>query len=171
MRKYKAYHTSIKSCFALGIEDAVLPASFIDSISHSTAYYWKKDQPEKYVGYEFASQIESNFDDVHTILDERIRLFKKSFIAFARLYLMILDSIGQVDFQKMIRQNKYILVDLIDNLSKALNNKKVTHSMCKFLRITPKMFNAWKDYRQYTCDKSMVNICFKRLPQQVSIAD
>ena len=107
-------------------------------------------------------------DDVHVMLDERLKLFKKSFFAFARLYLTILDSIGKDDFQKMIRKNKYVFVDLIDNLSKAFDNKKIENSICKFLRITPKMFTSWKSYRKYQCSESLSNICFKRLPQQIS---
>ena len=41
----------------------------------------------------------------------------------------------------MIRKNKYVFVDLIDNLSKAFDNKQIEKSICKFLRITPKISN------------------------------
>ena len=165
---YNKYNTAIKTSVALNIHNQILPASFIDSLPPSTISGWRNLNPEQFVGYQFANQIESNLDDVHVMFDERLKLFKNSFFAFARLYLTILDSIGKNDFQKMIRKNKYVFVDLIDNLSKAFDNKQIEKSICKFLRITPKMFKSWKSYRKYQCSESLSNICFKRLPQQIS---
>jgi len=168
VNKYQSYHTSIKSTISLGIEKSILPASFLDSIPRTTLQTWKDIAPEKYVGYEFASQIESNMDDVHTMLDERIKLFRRSFFAFARIYILILNSIGKKEFLALVRKNKYVFVDLIENLSSAFENKAIASSICKFLRITPKMFVSWKYYRLYACDTSLIKVCFKRLPQQIS---
>jgi len=139
VNKYQSYHTSIKSTISLGIEKSILPASFLDSIPRTTLQTWKDIAPEKYVGYEFASQIESNMDDVHIMLDERIKLFRRSFFAFARIYLLILNSIGKKEFLALVRKNKYVFVDLIENLASAFDNKAITNSICKFLRITPKI--------------------------------
>ena len=166
---YKSYHTSIKTSFSLGIEEDLLPASFIDSLPPSTKDGWKNAPANKFVGQEYAQAIEANLDDVHTVLDERVKVLRGAFMAFARLYLTILNAMGKDDFQKLIRKNKYTIVDLVDKLSIAFDNKNITKSICSFLRITPKMFASWKNYRKFTCSNSLANICFKRLPQQVSI--
>lgn len=36
------------------------------------------------------------------------------------------------------------------------------------LKITPKMFDTWKRYQTYTCSQSLINLCFKRVPHQIS---
>ena len=40
-----------------------------------------------------------------------------------------------------------------------------------FFALRLKCFSSWKDYRKHTCGKSLANVCFKRLPQQVSIKE
>ncbi len=109
LKKYNSYHSSVKTSFALGIERDLLPARFINSLLPTTIDGWKKALANKFVGQEYAQSIETNLDDVYTILDERIKVLKGAFIAFARLYLTILDCIGKDEFQKLIRKNKYAL--------------------------------------------------------------
>ena len=64
---YNKYHTAIKTSFALNIHNQILPASFIDSLAPSTVSGWKHLNPEQFVGYQFANQIESNLDDVRDV--------------------------------------------------------------------------------------------------------
>jgi hypothetical protein len=57
MQKYKKYHTDIKTSFTLGIQDQVLPDSFLKDIPNSTSHYWKDEESEKHIGSEFAKNI------------------------------------------------------------------------------------------------------------------
>lgn len=45
--KYKKYHTDVKTCFALGIQNEILPENFIREIPGSTSQYWKHESSEK----------------------------------------------------------------------------------------------------------------------------
>ena len=53
MSKYNTYHTEIKTCFALGLQEQLLPQTFIESIPNTTSHYWKNQDSDKYVGGEF----------------------------------------------------------------------------------------------------------------------
>ena len=53
MNNYKSYHSAVKSSYALGIQNQVLPDSFIKSIPHSTSQNWKGISPDKFVGGTF----------------------------------------------------------------------------------------------------------------------
>jgi hypothetical protein len=66
MNKYNRYHSTIKTSYALGIETQVLPDSFTKTIPRSTTQNWKELQPEKFVGNEFASQVENDLEKSKT---------------------------------------------------------------------------------------------------------
>lgn len=69
MQKYKKYHTDIKNCYALGIQNEILPDKFTKKIPNSTSYYWKYEVSEKYIGYEFSKSIQDSLDDTKIFLD------------------------------------------------------------------------------------------------------
>lgn len=165
MKKYNSYHSSIKICYSLGIENHVLPQDFLSSIKPSTVHYWKNDTPDKYVGSEFASTVHNNIDDLQVIYDQKIEHLKRMFVTFCKVYLTILSFIGEKEFQTIIKKNRNRVVALIENVPSSLVDRNM---LCKFLRITPKSFQTWKRYQNYFCDFSLLNLCFKRVPQQIS---
>ena len=67
MHKYKSYHSGIKTCYALGIQEQVLPENFTKKIPNSTSHYWKNENPDKYLGVEFVSKIDDNLLYKHTL--------------------------------------------------------------------------------------------------------
>jgi hypothetical protein len=75
---YNTYHTGVKTCFALGLQEQLLPQTFIESIPNSTSHYWKRENPDKYLGSDFVSQIEEGLDDTILFLDKRLAFGKIS---------------------------------------------------------------------------------------------
>ncbi|MBB4808267.1 hypothetical protein HNP38_003609 [Chryseobacterium defluvii] len=148
----------------MGIQQQVLPHSFTSSIPRSTSQNWKELDPEKFLGNEFASQVEHDLEKVKTILDERVKKMTTAFYAFCRLYLTIIEFIGKKNFEKIILQNKESVIDLVSNLPVEFNRNLV----CKFLQITPHQFNIWKNNRLYKCPFSIIGYCKKRFPNQIS---
>lgn len=164
MKKYKRYHSTIKTSYALGIHRQILPDSFTSSIPRSTSQEWKELNLEKFVGSEFASQVENDLEKVKTILDERVKKMTTAFYAFCRLYLTIIDFIGKKNFEKIILQNRESVIDLVSNLPVEFDRS----SVCRFLQITPHQFNIWKSNRSFRCSISIVGYCFRRFPNQIS---
>ena len=164
MKKYKRYHSTIKTSYALGIHEQILPHSFTSSIPRSTTQNWKELQPEKFVGNEFASKVENDLQKVKVILDERLKKISTAFYAFCRLYLSIIEFIGKKNFEKIILQNREAVIDLVSNLPLEFDRNLV----CKFMQITPHQFNIWKHNRLYKCALSIIGYCSKRFPHQIS---
>jgi hypothetical protein len=48
MKKYNRYHSTIKTSYALGIQQQVLPHSFTSSIPRSTTQNWKELSPKNH---------------------------------------------------------------------------------------------------------------------------
>jgi hypothetical protein len=165
MNQYKAYHTSIKTCFSLGIHQKLLPEHFLSLIPPSTSHHWKKQHPSKYLGDELALKIESSFEDVNTLLDQRVTRLRQAFVAFTRLYLSILRFIGENQFKATLKQHRTQLVSLIDNASKHFGNRD---GICKLLRISTASYKSWKRITVHGCKQSLLGICFKSFPQQIS---
>lgn len=161
---YNTYHTSVKTSYALGIQEQVLPPEFINSVPRSTSKGWEDKKPEDYVGSEFAAQVEADLNKVKTLLDERLRQMSNAFYAFARLYLTILEFIDRDNFKKIILQNRETVIDLIDNLPFEFDKDII----CKFLLVSPHQFKIWKNNRLFACSKSLVGYCTKRFPNQIS---
>lgn len=165
MSNYNSYHSAVKSSYALGIENQVLPDTFIRKIPRSTTYDWKNNiDPDNFVGNEFATQIETDLEQVKLLLDKRLKKIRVAFFAFARLYLTLLDFTEKPNFHKIMLQNKEAVIDLIDNLPVEFNQNLV----CKFLQITPHQFKIWKSNRLFKCPLSIIGYCTRRFPTQIS---
>ncbi len=106
MKKYRFYHSSVKICYSLGIENHLLPNEFLSSIKPSTAHYWKNDNPDKYIGSEFAPAINHNLDDLQIIYDQKVEQLKRMFVAFCKVYLTVIGFIGKKEFKSIIKKNR-----------------------------------------------------------------
>lgn len=168
MGKYKKYHSDVKTTYALKLQNELLPKKFTSQIPNSTASYWKdNEKPERYVGSEFASTIQSNLNDTKVFLDPRVHFGKEVFIQVARFYIAILNLIGKERVFTSIIQNKNIIVQLLENLhSNFPFDKRI---LLLFLNISPRQYSMWLGIHANACDKSLANTCFKKRPNQVAL--
>ena len=166
MTKYKKYHTDIKTCYALGIQKELLPEKFVKEIPGSTSFYWKDLNAEKFVGSEFASGIQNNLDDTKVFLDSRLYFSRKAFVQLGRLYITLLTLLGKENIRKVIKMNRNVFVDLIENLSDDFPIAK--KDLLRFLMISKRQYSFWLSDRKFACNQSLVGQCFKRRPMQIS---
>ena len=160
MQKYKKYHTDIKTSYALGIQDQVLPPSFINQIPNTTSHYWKQENPEKYVGTEFSDSVRNSLDDTKVFLDERLKLSREAFVQFGRLYLTIIQFIGKENLRKLIKQNRNDFVSVFENLSEDFFIPK--QRILQFLSISTKQYATWLGEQKSFCSKSVIGQCYKK---------
>ncbi|WP_456442103.1 DDE-type integrase/transposase/recombinase [Psychroserpens sp.] len=168
MGKYKKYHSDVKTTYALGLQKELLPNKLTDKIPNSTTSYWKENErPERYIGGEFASNIQSNLNDTKVFLDPRVSLGKDVFIQVARFYITILSLIGKQRVFASIVQNKNIIVQLLENLHPNFPfDRKL---LLLFLNISPRQYSMWLGIHANACDKSLANTCFKKRPNQIAL--
>lgn len=168
MGKYKKYHSDVKSTYALGLQNELLPKKFKKQIPNSTTSYWKENEkPERYVGGELASSIQSNLSDTKVFLDPRIHIGKEMFIQVARFYIAILNLIGKEHVFRAIVQNKDIIVQLLENLHPRFPFEK--RLLLQFLNISPRQYATWLGIHLNLCEKSLAKTCFKKRPNQIAL--
>lgn len=101
------------------------------------------------------------------MLDKRIKKLRLAFFAFARLYLTILNFIGEGNFQKLILQNKDIVLRFFQHLPAEYFNEDL---LCHFLQITPHQYKIWKRNSLYSCASSFLGYCIN-FPNQISLSE
>lgn len=166
MSQYNSYHTAIKTCFALKIQHQILPKKFILQIPASTSHYWKNESADKYLGAEFANDIQNNLDHTKIFLDKRLTFSRKSFIRFAKIYLTLINLLGKDNIKKVIKTNRNIFIDLLENISD--NFPMAKKDLLRFLFITKSQYSFWLGDRKFACSKSLIGQCFKRRPRQIA---
>ncbi len=152
----------------MGIEKDMLPADFITSIPHSTASYWRNGNSEKYLGQEFSELVANKSEDLKLMFDKRVRYLKKGFVAVCRIQLTLISIFGISNFKKAITKNKETVINLIERTSEALGGTSI---VCKALRIKDATYQNWKRIQQHYCPSSLTELCFKRIPNQVSLSE
>lgn len=168
MGKYKKYHSDVKTTYALGLQNELLPNDFTSNIPNSTTSYWKdNERPERYVGGEFASKIQSNLNDAKVFLDPRVSLGKDVFMQVARFYIAILNLIGKEQVFASVLKNKNIVVQLLENLHP--NFPFDRRLLLLFLNISPRQYQIWLGIHLNLCEKSLANTCFKKRPNQIAL--
>lgn len=163
MRKKNSYHTSVKTCYSLGIQQ-ILPEDLQKIIPKSTAHYWKSESEEKYVGYEFANRISKNLDQANIILSDKVKHERALFFAFCRIKIQLIEIIGKDHFRKGLRANKNKVVRLVERIKPQFGVKR----LCSFLNLTPSTYSAWKVSSFINCPSSALNLCFRKKPLQIS---
>ena len=83
MNQRKSYHTFVKICYALGIENDWLPKHVTKEISNSTSHYWKKDDPTRFIGHDQADTISKNLSEIKLIYQDSVQREKQLFMAYA----------------------------------------------------------------------------------------
>ena len=163
---YKSYHTSVKTCYALGIQDQILPEKFTKRIPPTTSHYWKHQNPDKYIGNEFSYNIQDALDDTQVFLNPKLQLGRKAVVKCFRLYLTLLSFIGKEHLQTLIKNNREVFVSTLENLGHDFPVSK--DLLLRFLQVSDKRYKAWLSDRKFACPQSVIGQCFKRRPNQIS---
>ena len=162
---YTTYHTNLKLCYSLGIENQIFPEEFLEQIPKTTSQYWKKKSITEYYGSEYEEISKCTFEELKLIADSRAKQMRKTFVSFLKVYFMIIELIGENKFKQIIKSNYRQLVPLIENLISVTQSKNL---ILKFLKISPFQFGQWQKMRRYECKESLIWVCYKRESRQIS---
>ena len=165
---YKKYHSSVKLAYAMGMEKQLLPESFRSQIAPSTAHHWKQDDPDEYIGSEYASMIGRNLEELQLILDGRVLTTRKMFMSICRIQLTLVTLFGKDQFRELMIRNRESISNLIDQVGDNLGGTRI---VCRHLQISYHTYITWKRYRYIQCPSSPINLCFKKVPLQIPYAE
>ncbi len=153
--------------FSLGIEEQVLPQEFLSTIPKTSSHEWRKKDHQFY-GSEFEEISQNTLTDLKLIADERLKSQRRIFVSLCRLYLVIVQIFGEVKLKKLIKQNHKILLPYID---RCLQNDKSKKIFLKLLKISSYQLGQWRNMKKYECKESLIWLCYKRLPRQISMIE
>lgn len=164
-----SYHTSIKIAHALDIQKQWLPNSFLQSIPRSTSHAWKDDYVEKFVGYEFASNIGDNVSELKMIYNQRVQFEKRLFMAYVRIKLTIVQLVGKDVFQSFVRENFKVIYNLMLSVHGSMGVS--INQFRSFIGLTPQSFHSLKKRSQRHCTNSATGVCIKHVSGQESLTE
>jgi hypothetical protein len=167
MRTRNTYHSTVKIAYALDIHKQWLPEEFIKSIPRSTSHAWKYDSTEKYVGQEYAIQINDNVEELKLMYDRQVALEKRLFIAYTRVKLTIIHIFGKDVIKQLMKDNYKAVMSFIMSSKNSFQGGSKT--LCKFLDINPQQFSYWLKAAKNHCTNSPTGICLKQFPGQVRL--
>ena len=64
-KTYTSYHTNVKLCYSLGIEQQIFPSAFLESIPKTSKQYWKTLSVEHFKGSEYESLSACNLSSIN----------------------------------------------------------------------------------------------------------
>ena len=121
------YHTTLKICYSLGLQNQLVDASIRKQIPHSTVHYWKKNtKPENYIGTDVAYSIQQKLSDVqnahHPVNTIPLRIFS----AYCNFAVSIVELIEKKTIQKVLRSKKEKFINLLDKCTDYISYHKAS---------------------------------------------
>lgn len=147
----------------------MLPKYFTNEIPNTTSHYWKQENHQKYIGTEFVQDVRTSLDETKLFLDKRLVFAKKTFVQFARFYLIILNMIDREVLKKKIKEHRNTIFNQFEKLAEDFPIDK--SQLLRFIKISKHQYQSWLSDRKYICTKSLINQCFKRRPNQISLKE
>ena len=162
---YIIYHSNVKLCYSLRIEKQIFPELFLDKIPKTTSHYWKTKKAQDFCGSEYEEIANCSLQELKIIADMRAKHLRKVFVSFCKFYFLVLNILGIKNFQKLLKNNRKILLPFIEKMISVSGNKKM---VLKILKITPNQFGQWQKMQKYECRESLIWLCYKRVSRQIS---
>ena len=163
-----AYHTTIKICYALGLQNQMVDLSIRKQIPHSTAHYWKNNtNPEKYIGADSALSIGQKLSNIQNAHHPVNTVPLKLFSAYCNFVVSIVKLFEKKTIQRVLRTKKEEFINALDQASEFISYQKTAD----LLGLKLKTLYHWRTQVKFKCDHSPLLLCIKRHPNQATISE
>lgn len=163
-----SYHTALKICYALGLQNQLIDISIRQQIPHSTSHYWKNNtNPENYIGSAISASIQQKLSDIQNAHHSINRIPLKLFSAYCNFAVSVVRLLEKKVIQKTLKAKKEALINILDNYSGSISYQKAAD----FLGIKLKTLYHWRMQVKFRCDHSALLLCTKRHPNQATIPE
>lgn len=162
------YHTSLKICYVLNLQDRFIDKAIRDVIPASTSAYWRtKLKPEKIIGASISKDIEKNLSNIEAAYHPVNSVPLAVFNAYCRFTVRIANLFNDTGLRKVLRKNKEVIINTIEELREYISYKKAS----ELLGITQKTLYHWRTRVKFKCDHSALLLCVKRHPNQATVSE
>ena len=167
-KTYTSYHTNVKLCYSLGIEQQIFPSAFLESIPKTSKQYWKTLSVEHFKGSEYESLSACSLEELKLIADHRTKELRKIYISFLKLYFMLLGLMGEHKWKQLIKTHYRKLVPFIEDIVVVTGQQNF---VLKLLKIKASQYREWQKMKKYECKESLIWLCYKRVSRQISMQE
>ncbi|MEX1192579.1 MAG: DDE-type integrase/transposase/recombinase [Brumimicrobium sp.] len=164
---YQRYTTSLKTCFALGLEKSLVSKEVLQKIPSSTSSAWRNYSNHKLIGVEQEKQIKKDFQNISNAHHPINHVPKKMFDAFCAFTVCLVESIDKKQIQKAYRKNKEYIIEVLDKYSNYISYQNAA----KIIKVSEKTLYHWRHQVKYACQNSALLLCTKRHPNQATLAE
>ena len=156
----KTYDTRVKYLVQRGL----LPDVYRKQIHRSLISKWKREAPDKYVGYELNEDIEELYELMKKV-SEDVTL-QKTLKNFYRINKTLKDIIGSgKEYVGKLKEHKYRVVNSIQRCKKTIGIGKAI----KLVGISRSTYRTWAMESFFRCEQSVAKLCNNAYPQQLTI--
>ena len=133
-------------------------------IPKTTIDYWRGNNHTALFGYGWVSSFYSEYHDFNAIQKHKI-IFKSARLCckFFAVFSIIFSSIKK--YKSIFKNNVVAIINTIDYLAREIKLNKV----CRIFNINTQQYYRWKN--KVKCTASVLNLCFKTHPHQLTIAE
>lgn len=164
----QAYHTSLKICYALGIQNQCVDKSLQKKIPHSTIHYWKNNiQPEKFIGKDISETIQNKLSNIQNAHHPINAVPLKLFSVYCNFAVSLIQLLEKKTIHKLLKKKKEQFINLLDSYPDYIPYQKASD----FIGIKLKTLYYWQAQIKFKCDHSALLLCAKRHPNQATIAE
>lgn len=152
------YHPMLMFLYYAGCLDERI----VKQIPATTLQYWKTKDHTTLYGYEHVKDICSDFQKFEfltkkSIAQQALRITARIVNTFAQMYT---NTMG---YKKIAAKNAKQIIETIDNIKPHVK----LQSACRMFNISLQQYYRWKN--KINCTASVLNICFKTHPSQLSM--
>jgi putative transposase len=156
----KSYDTRVKYL----VQRNLLPDVYRKQIHRSLISKWKREAPDKYVGYELNDDITELYDLMKQVSDDKI--MQTALRSFYRVTKMLKDVIGTGrEYVNKLKEHKYRVIDAIHRCKQSIGIKKAI----KVLGISRSTYRMWAMETHFQCSQSIAKLCNNVYPHQLTV--
>ena len=156
----RRYHPFVPVLYFAGCLDE----KYIKQIPITTIQYWKQTNHEMLYGYDWVKDAYSDFQKNETkVKDSIIKRSVTICYRIIRSYSTIFANIPS--HKKVIKKHASTIINTIDRITPSIS----LIGACKAFSISTNQYYRWKN--KLNCTASILNLCFKTHPLQLSITE
>lgn len=162
MQKRKSYDTRVKYL----VQRNLLPDVYRKQIHRSLISKWKREAPDKYVGYELNDDITELYELMKKVADDKpVQTALKGFYRITKIFKDIIGT-GR-EYLNKLKDHRYRIVDAIQRAKKTIGMKKAI----KVFGISRSNYQMWAMEAYFNCTHSIAKLCNNVYPHQLTVKE
>jgi putative transposase len=162
MERRRTYDTRVKYLVRAGL----LPDVYRKQIHRSLISKWKREDPEKYYGYELNESVDELYEVLKNVANNE--LIQKTVRNVYRINKILKDCIGSGrEYVYKLKEQKTRIVRVIQSSKDSIGINKAR----KLFGITKSTFRTWAMEEFFHCNHAVTKLCNNAYPQQLTIKE